>query len=74
MLLKLGTSHRATLPKRALRQLEARVGIRVLADQGSAAKPECEQLRALLEARLAERPEDRNSLIALASGVRLPGA
>jgi len=53
-------------PEAGLRQLEARVGIRVLADQGSAAKPECEQMRALLEARLAERPEDRNSLIALA--------
>jgi len=53
-------------PEARLRQLEARVGIRVLADQGSAAKPECEQTRALLEARLAERPEDRNSLIALA--------
>jgi TolB-like protein/Tfp pilus assembly protein PilF len=53
-------------PEAVLRQLEARVGIRVLADQGSAAKPECEQMRALLEARLAERPEDRNSLIALA--------
>jgi len=53
-------------PEARLRQLEARVGIRVLADQGSAAKPECEQMRALLEARLAERPEDRNSLIALA--------
>ncbi len=53
-------------PEARLCQLEARVGIRVLADQGSAAKPECEQTRALLEARLAERPEDRNSLIALA--------
>jgi TolB-like protein/Tfp pilus assembly protein PilF len=49
-----------------LRQLEARVGIHVLADQGSVAKPECEQTRALLEARLAQRPEDRNSLTALA--------
>jgi TolB-like protein/class 3 adenylate cyclase/cytochrome c-type biogenesis protein CcmH/NrfG len=53
-------------PEAGLRQLEARVGIWVLADQGSAAKPECEQMRALLEARLAKRPEDRNSLIALA--------
>jgi len=53
-------------PEARLCQLEARVGIRILADQGSAAKPECEQTRALLEARLAERPEDRNSLIALA--------
>jgi len=53
-------------PEARLRQLEARVGIRVLADQGSAAKSECEHTRALLGARLAERPEDRNSLIALA--------
>jgi TolB-like protein/Tfp pilus assembly protein PilF len=53
-------------PEARLRQLEARVGIRVLADQGSEAKSECEHTRALLEARLAERPEDRNSLIALA--------
>jgi hypothetical protein len=53
-------------PEARLRQLEARVGIQVLANQGSAAKPECEQTRALLEARLAEWPEDHNSLIALA--------
>ncbi len=53
-------------PEARLRQLEARVGIQVLAGQGSVAKPECEQTRALLEARLAERPEDRNSLTALA--------
>jgi TolB-like protein/Tfp pilus assembly protein PilF len=49
-----------------LRQLEARVGIQVLAGQGEVAKSECEQLRGLLEARLAERPEDRDSLTALA--------
>jgi TolB-like protein/lipoprotein NlpI len=49
-----------------LRQLEARVGIQVLAGQGAVAKSECEQLRALLEARLAERPQDRASLTALA--------
>jgi Flp pilus assembly protein TadD len=49
-----------------LRQLEARVGIQVLASQAGVAKSECEQTRALLEARLAERPGDRNSLIALA--------
>jgi TolB-like protein/cytochrome c-type biogenesis protein CcmH/NrfG len=49
-----------------LRQLEARAGIQVLAGQGAAAKPECEQTRALLEARLAARPEDRISLTALA--------
>jgi TolB-like protein/cytochrome c-type biogenesis protein CcmH/NrfG len=49
-----------------LRQLEARVGIQVLAGEGAVAKSECEQTRTLLEARLAERPEDRNSLTALA--------
>jgi TolB-like protein/Flp pilus assembly protein TadD len=53
-------------PEARLRQLEARVGIQVLAGQGAVAKPECDQLRALLEARLAERPEDRDSLTALA--------
>ncbi len=53
-------------PEARLRQLEARVGIQVLADQVSGAKPECEQARTLLEARLAERPEDRNSLMGLA--------
>jgi TolB-like protein/cytochrome c-type biogenesis protein CcmH/NrfG len=53
-------------PEARLRQLEARVGIRVLAGQGAAAKSECEQTRALLEARLGERPGDRMSLIALA--------
>jgi TolB-like protein/Tfp pilus assembly protein PilF len=54
------------LPEARLHQLMARVGIQVLAGQGAAAKPECEQARALLEARLAERPEDRISLTALA--------
>jgi TolB-like protein/Tfp pilus assembly protein PilF len=53
-------------PGARLRQLEARVGIQVLAGQGAVAKSECEQTRALLEARLAERPEDRRSLTALA--------
>jgi Tfp pilus assembly protein PilF len=53
-------------PEARLRQLEGRVGIQVLAGQGAVEKPECEQTRALLEARLAERPEDRNSLVALA--------
>jgi TolB-like protein/Flp pilus assembly protein TadD len=53
-------------PEARLRQLEARVGIQVLAGQAAVAKPECEQTRALLEARLAERPEDRTSLTALA--------
>ena len=49
-----------------MRQLEARAGIHVLAGQGPVARPECEQTRALLEARLAQRPEDRISLTALA--------
>jgi TolB-like protein/tetratricopeptide (TPR) repeat protein len=53
-------------PEARLRQLEARVGIHVLAGQGPVARPECEQTRALLEARLAQRPEDRISLTALA--------
>ena len=53
-------------PEARLRQLEARVGIQVLAGQDPVARPECEQTRALLEARLAERPEDRISLTALA--------
>jgi hypothetical protein len=49
-----------------LRQLAARVGIHVVAGQDALAKSECEQTRALLEARLAERPGDRTSLITLA--------
>jgi TolB-like protein/Tfp pilus assembly protein PilF len=53
-------------PEAYLRQLEARVGIQVLAGQAAAAKLECEQTRTLLEARLAERPEDRISMTALA--------
>jgi TolB-like protein/Flp pilus assembly protein TadD len=53
-------------PEARLRQLEARVGIHVLAGQDAASKPECEQARALLEARLSERPEDRYSLTGLA--------
>ncbi len=53
-------------PEERLRQLKARVGIQVLAGQGAVAKSECEQLRALLEARLTERPQDRTSLTALA--------
>jgi len=52
-------------PEAHLRKLEARVGIQVLAGQGAAATSECEQTRALLEARLAERPGDRISLTAL---------
>ncbi len=53
-------------PEARLRQLEARVGIHILAGQRAAATPECEQVRALLEARLSERPEDRYSLTGLA--------
>src|SRR5206468_8449275 len=53
-------------PEARLRQLQARIGIQVLAGQAAVAKSECEQTRALLEARLAERPEDRISLTALA--------
>jgi TolB-like protein/Flp pilus assembly protein TadD/tRNA A-37 threonylcarbamoyl transferase component Bud32 len=50
-----------------LSQLKARIGIQLLAGQTAAAKPECEQARALLEAQLAERrPEDRTSLSELA--------
>jgi TolB-like protein len=53
-------------PEARLRQLAARVGIHVLAGQGAGAQSECEQTRALLEARLVERPRDRMSLVALA--------
>ncbi|PYJ51377.1 MAG: hypothetical protein DME87_03590, partial [Verrucomicrobia bacterium] len=53
-------------PEARLRHLEARIGIQVLAGQGAVAKSECEQTHALLESRLAERPEDRISLTALA--------
>jgi len=50
-----------------LKQLKARVGIQLLAGQNAAAKPECEQARALLEVQLAQRrPEDRTSLSELA--------
>ena len=46
-----------------LNQLEARIGIQVIAGQNTEAKPECEQARPLLEAQLAKRrPEDRTSL------------
>jgi TolB-like protein/Tfp pilus assembly protein PilF len=53
-------------PEARLRQLEARVGIQLLAGHAAVAESECEQTRALLEVRLAERPEDRISLTALA--------
>src|SRR5438876_8615118 len=52
---------------RRLRQLEARVGIYVIAGQNPAEKSECEQARALLEPQLAQRaPQDRTSLTELA--------
>jgi TolB-like protein/Tfp pilus assembly protein PilF len=54
------------LPDARLHRLMARVGIQVLAGQGAAAKSDCEETRAFLEARLAEQPEDRISLTALA--------
>jgi TolB-like protein/Flp pilus assembly protein TadD len=54
------------IPEARLRQLEARVGIQALAGQGAVRKWECEQTRVLLETRLAGRPEDRESLTALA--------
>src|SRR5207249_10450944 len=54
------------MPEARLHQLMARVGIQVLAGQGAVAKSECEQTRTFLEARLAEQPEDRISLTALA--------
>jgi TolB-like protein/Flp pilus assembly protein TadD len=54
------------IPEARLYQLMARVGIQVLAGQGAVAKSECEQTRALLEARLTQRPEDRISMTGLA--------
>jgi len=53
-------------PEARLRQLEARVGIQVLAGQAGVAKSQCEQTRDLLETRLDARPGDRVSLTALA--------
>ena len=44
-------------PEGRLRQLEAQIRIQVIGGEGELAKSECEQARALLEARLAERPE-----------------
>src|SRR5262249_1947926 len=48
-------------PQAHLRQLCARVGIQLLAGQNAAAKRECEQARALLEAQLANRRQDDTS-------------
>ena len=56
----------SNIPGGRLRLLAARVGIQVLAGQGAVANSECEQTRTLLEARLAERPEDRVSMTELA--------
>src|SRR5260370_17537747 len=53
-------------PEARLRQLEARVAIQVLAGQVAVPDSDCEQTRALLDARLAGRPEDRVSLTPLA--------
>jgi TolB-like protein/Tfp pilus assembly protein PilF/tRNA A-37 threonylcarbamoyl transferase component Bud32 len=48
-------------------QLKARIGIQVLAGKSAAAKQECEEARALLEAELAKRqPGDRTSWSELA--------
>ena len=50
-------------PDARLRQLDARIGIQMLAGQNPIAKSEAEQARASLEARLAKRaPGDRTSL------------
>jgi TolB-like protein/Tfp pilus assembly protein PilF len=50
-------------PDARLRQLDARIGIQMLAGQNGPAKSEGEQARPLLEVRLAERtPQDRTSL------------
>ena len=56
----------ANTPEARLRQLEARIGIQVLAGQSTVARSECEQTCALLEARLVKGREDPNSLMALA--------
>jgi TolB-like protein len=54
-------------PDARLRQLDARIGIQMLAGQNGAAKSEAEQACPLLEARLAERTsQDRTSLTELA--------
>jgi hypothetical protein len=62
------------IPEGRLRQLEARVGIQVLSGQGAAAKSECEQTRALLEARIAERGERPDFVDGVGLGLRLPWA
>jgi hypothetical protein len=50
-----------------LNKLGARIGIKVLAGQNAAARPECEEARVSLEAKRAVRqPEDRTSVTELA--------
>src|SRR5262249_36781406 len=54
-----------TTPDARLRQLDARIGIQMLAGQNRPARSEAEQACPLLEARLAERtPQDRTSELA----------
>jgi TolB-like protein/Tfp pilus assembly protein PilF len=48
------------------RQLAARIAIRVIAGESPIARSECEEAQTLLEARLAERPDDLRAMIALA--------
>ena len=65
--LKAWESSPTNTTKRRLRQLEARIGIHVIAGQKGAAKSESEQARASLEAQLAQQaPEDRTALTELA--------
>ncbi|HEX8898445.1 MAG TPA: hypothetical protein VF751_07090 [Chthoniobacterales bacterium] len=53
-------------PVQRWRQLSARVAIHVLAGTAAEAKPESEEARALLEARLRERPDDAFAMTRLA--------
>lgn len=65
--LKAWDSSPTNTTERRLRQLEARIGIHVIAGQKGAAKSESEQARASLEAQLAQQaPEDRTALTELA--------
>ena len=51
-----------TPPEGRLRQMGAQIRIQVIAGEGELARSECDQTRALLEARLAERPEIMDAL------------
>src|SRR6266511_3788536 len=51
-----------TAPEGRLRQLAAQIRIQVIAGEGELARSECDQTRALLEVRLAERPEIMDAL------------